>query len=87
MRSEDFSKLVFEKVYRQDIERLRSIESMWKSRKPPTVLDFDSIATDAAGIDKSMAHQDQKEWSLAENFAVFYDRYSSSRSFIHCSKG
>ena len=62
------------------------MESMWKSRKPPTVLDFDSIATDAAGIDKSMAHQDQKEWSLAENFSVFYDRYSSSKSIFSVQK-
>jgi len=73
MGSEDFPRLIFEKVYKEDIDRLRSMEEMWKSRKPPESLDFETLSRDALGVGSAVAQQDQKVWSLAENFAVFND--------------
>lgn len=74
MGSEDFARKVFEKVFRDDINRLRSMDDMWKNRRPPEPLDFEELAKQAGGISTSMAQQDQKVWSEAENFTVFRDR-------------
>ena len=74
MGSDDFARKVFEKVFKDDINRLRSMEDMWKSRKPPTALDFDEMSKEASGISTSTAQQDQKVWTPAENFVVFCDR-------------
>ena len=78
MGTEDFAKNVFKKVYESDVNRLRSMEDMWKTRKPPTALAFDQISKDAQPIDLSISMQDQKVWSLTENFVVFRDRLVSS---------
>lgn len=75
MGSEDFARKVFDKVFKDDINRLRSMEDMWKTRKQPNALDFDEISKHAAAIKPSVAQQDQKAWTLAENFTVFCDRY------------
>lgn len=73
MGSTEFPQKVFEKVYTQDINRLLGMEDMWKSRKPPTALDFEAVNADAANVDAATKTDDQKNWSLAENFAVFSD--------------
>ncbi|CAI6243572.1 unnamed protein product [Periconia digitata] len=73
MGSADFPRLVFEKVFKEDIDRLRSMEDMWKSRKPPVALDFDRLSTEALGVGTATARKDQVEWSPAENFVVFVD--------------
>ena len=75
MGSDDFSRRVFDKVFKDDINRLRSMEDMWKTRKQPNALDFDEILKWADKIEPSVAQQDQKAWTMAENFTVFCDRY------------
>ena len=77
MGSEDFLRKVFEKVFLDDIDRLRSMEDMWKTRKPPSPLNFDQIYRDAQGVDGSVALRDQQAWTLTENFTVFADRYGT----------
>ncbi|KAK4690428.1 ubiquitin-like 1-activating enzyme E1 B, partial [Lecanoromycetidae sp. Uapishka_2] len=73
MGSDDFARKVFEKVFTDDINRLRSMEDMWKSRKPPKALDFDVMLKDSSNVSSSIAQNDQKVWTEAENFAVFCD--------------
>jgi ubiquitin-like 1-activating enzyme E1 B len=73
MGSDDFPKLVFDKVFKEDIERLRSMEDMWKMRKPPVALDYQDLVQKVGAVDKNIAQQDQREWSVVENFAVFLD--------------
>lgn len=73
MGSQDFPRLVFEKVFKEDIERLRSMEDMWKTRKAPEVLDYDTLMQESLGVGPAIAQQDQVVWSVAENFAVFVD--------------
>lgn len=71
--SEDFPRMVFEKVFKEDIERLRSMEGMWNTRKPPEPLDYDKVSQEVLGVGSVIAQQDQIVWTLAENFAVFID--------------
>lgn len=73
MGSEEFPKLVFDKVFKEDIERLRSMEDMWKTRKAPIALDFEALSQELTSMDKDIVHKDQKTWTVAENFAVFLD--------------
>lgn len=74
MGSEDFARKVFDKVFIDDINRLRSMDDMWKTRKPPKTLNFEELNKQADGISTSTAQQDQKVWSEAENYKVFCDR-------------
>ena len=76
MGSDDFPRKVFEKVFKDDINRLRSMDDMWKTRKRPNALDFDQLSKSAEPSDALVAQLDQKVWTEAENFIVFRDRYS-----------
>ena len=71
MGSDEFPQKVFDKVYTEDIDRLRSMEDMWKTRKPPTALHFEELLPRAAEVPGDMSLQDQKTWTVAENVAVF----------------
>jgi ubiquitin-like 1-activating enzyme E1 B len=73
MGSQDFPRLVFDKVFNEDIERLRSMEDMWKTRKAPEALDYDTLMQESLGVGTGIAQQDQVTWNVAENFAVFVD--------------
>ncbi|KAM3470210.1 hypothetical protein MY8738_009837 [Beauveria namnaoensis] len=72
----EFPKMLFDKVFNADIERLRSVEEMWKSRTPPVALDYAKLlseAGDAIASTDALLADDQKIWSLEENLAVFND--------------
>ncbi|KAI4660633.1 uncharacterized protein J4E78_005337 [Alternaria triticimaculans] len=73
MGSQDFPRLVFDKVFKEDIERLRSMEDMWKTKRAPEALDYDALMHESLGVGTGIAQQDQITWNVAENFAVFVD--------------
>ncbi|KNG51353.1 ubiquitin-activating enzyme e1-like protein [Stemphylium lycopersici] len=73
MGSQDFPRLVFDKVFKEDIERLRSMEDMWKTKRAPEALDYDKLMQESLGVGPAIAQQDQTTWNVAENFAVFVD--------------
>lgn len=73
MGSKEFPRLVFDKVFKEDIERLRSMEDMWKTRKAPIALGFEELSQQAVGIEENTSRKDQAEWTVAENFVVFLD--------------
>ncbi|KAH7096081.1 ubiquitin-activating enzyme E1 3 [Paraphoma chrysanthemicola] len=73
MGSEDFPRLVFNKVFKEDIERLRSMEDMWKTKRAPEALDYDKLLEESLGCGPAVAQRDQVVWTTAENFAVFVD--------------
>jgi ubiquitin-like 1-activating enzyme E1 B len=78
MGSENFPKLLFDKVYKDDITRLRSMEEMWKTRRPPETLDYDTLIKEAneAELAKDKILKDgQRVWTLQENVVVFKERY------------
>lgn len=72
--SDEFSRKVFDKVFKDDIDRLRRAEDMWKERQPPEPLDFDKIKEESTSADSDIASIDQRTWTLGEDFAVFEDR-------------
>lgn len=73
MGTGEFAQAVFDKVFYDDIERLRSMSEMWQSRSPPKSLKFDSLKADTDLIKQgqALALQDQRVWSAEENLAVF----------------
>jgi ubiquitin-like 1-activating enzyme E1 B len=73
MDSPDFAKCIFEKVFGRDIDRLLSMEDMWKTRTPPTPLNHAEVLEAANGVKADVAREDQRIWNLAENYAVFAD--------------
>jgi ubiquitin-like 1-activating enzyme E1 B len=73
MGTNEFAQAVFDKVFYDDIERLRSMSEMWQSRSPPQSLRFDSLKadTDLVKQGQALAGHDQRLWSVEENLAVF----------------
>ncbi|KAG0089958.1 E1 ubiquitin-activating protein uba2 [Podila epicladia] len=71
--TEGFAKRIFEKVFFTDINRLRSMEDMWKIREPPKPLVFDDIITqESKNHEAHLASlKDQIVWSLPEAVKVF----------------
>ncbi|KAK6539781.1 E1 ubiquitin-activating protein uba2 [Orbilia ellipsospora] len=69
----EFALNVFEKIFNKDIARLAAMKDMWKTRKAPTPLSFESFSFSPAGISSIVPNNDQKAWSLEENFAMFSD--------------
>lgn len=74
MGTEGFAQKVFDKVFKEDIERLCAMEDMWKTRKPPTALNYESLQERASSVEATISQNDQKVWTLEEDFAVFKDR-------------
>ncbi|KAI1644103.1 SUMO-activating enzyme subunit uba-2 [Daldinia loculata] len=74
--TEQFSEMLFDKVFNADIVRLRSMKDMWKSREPPKPLEYKTLMSQAA---EALASKDQilKDgqhiWTLEENLVVFND--------------
>ncbi|KAK4052712.1 E1 ubiquitin-activating protein uba2 [Microbotryomycetes sp. JL201] len=79
LTGEGAAKRVFEKVYSADIERLLKMEDMWKHRKPPHTLSFDTLQTESlkqAGPSIIAANgaqglKDQRSLSLVDSFELF----------------
>ncbi|PWY68446.1 ubiquitin-like activating enzyme [Aspergillus heteromorphus CBS 117.55] len=73
MGSDEFARKVFEKVFQEDIDRLRGMEDMWKSRDAPEPLDFDKLQEESSGVEIMVSCDIRKVWTLAEDFVVFKD--------------
>jgi len=71
--TDDFSRQVFDKVFKEDIERLANMEDMWQTKRPPEPLSFDTLSNESGGIDETISKVDQRVWSTPENFVVFKD--------------
>lgn len=77
MGTDSFPQLLFDKVYKDDIVRLRSMEEMWKTRRPPESIDYASVLEKAANAEarkQQILKDGQKIWTLEENVIVFRDR-------------
>ncbi|CAD7698859.1 unnamed protein product [Ostreobium quekettii] len=79
--SYDYAKRIFRRVYEQDIEQVKTMDELWKTRRPPQQLDLKEIldqqtlpetangyssASRALGLTES-----HKAWDLCENARVF----------------
>lgn len=86
MGTDTFAKTVFDKVFTRDMERLRQMEDMWKTRKAPEPLDFDKVSEAAQNVMPQISTEDQKVWDLEENFTVFVDRHVDPTQY-HSTNG
>ncbi|KAH7320102.1 ThiF family protein [Stachybotrys elegans] len=71
-----FPQMLFDKVFHADIERLRSVEDMWKSRRAPEPLKYETVlsqATEAMASKEAILRDDQRVWSVEESLVVFQD--------------
>lgn len=79
--------MLFEKVFRADIERLRSVQDMWKSRSPPEPLEYVKLlanSADAIARREEILADGQKSWSLEENLVMFNDSLDRlSKRLLH----
>ncbi|KAG5948615.1 hypothetical protein E4U60_001272 [Claviceps pazoutovae] len=74
--TDEFPRMLFDKVYHSDVERLRSVEDLWKSRRRPDPFQYESLsaqATEAMASKDKILNDDQRIWTLEENFVVFKD--------------
>jgi ubiquitin-like 1-activating enzyme E1 B len=82
MGSENFPQLLFDKVYKDDIIRLRSMDEMWKTRRRPEPLDYATIIAklEASNVasKEEILRADQRSWNLEENVIIFKDRWVTS---------
>ncbi|KAK8166753.1 hypothetical protein IWX90DRAFT_222408 [Phyllosticta citrichinensis] len=73
MGSAEFPRRLFNKVFKEDIDRLLSTEDMWRHRRAPEPQDWEKVSTASSDAAPTVAQQDQRVWSLEENFVVFND--------------
>ncbi|KAI7880172.1 hypothetical protein K492DRAFT_130409 [Lichtheimia hyalospora FSU 10163] len=78
MGTESYPRKVFEKVFTTDINRLLSMEDMWKNRdRKPVPLDYDKLSSaknkDEEKDDSHSGLEDQKMWDLDKCFDMFKD--------------
>ncbi|KAJ6118554.1 Molybdenum cofactor biosynthesis MoeB [Penicillium samsonianum] len=71
--TEEAHEKIFDKVFRRDIIRLQDMKEMWKEREAPEPLDFARLQEESASLPSTISTQDQKVWTLGENFSVFRD--------------
>lgn len=66
---------LFNKFFFDDIKYLLSMSNLWKTRKPPTPIKWDSVLMKQSEPDSQQAFMRQyhKTWSLAECGSVFAD--------------
>ncbi|KAJ3183020.1 E1 ubiquitin-activating protein uba2 [Geranomyces variabilis] len=73
--TEDYGRLVFEKVFSEDIKALLQMEELWKKRTAPKLLDYHeathNISTATTPINE--VEWERKVWNLAENTRVFLE--------------
>lgn len=74
--TDSYAKKVFDKIFTRDIERLLTMDEMWKNRSPPSPLFFEDLEQAMASIDSNGAGglKDQHIWSIRDNFDMFKDR-------------
>ncbi|CAG8446304.1 10195_t:CDS:10 [Gigaspora rosea] len=79
MGSQDYPKIVFQKIFNDDINRLLIMEDMWKTRKRPAPLvyeELEKLKDTESQMDQttnSNTLRDQRLWSLTENFSMFLE--------------
>ena len=73
MSSPEFAECIFEKVFNRDVNRLLSMEEMWQNRTKPIPMTHEAVVAEAANIGPAVVNEDQKKWSVAENYVVFAD--------------
>lgn len=92
--SPEMSKIVFKKLFEEDINRLLMMDDMWEHRNAPTPLYYDELASQkpqsANGHQSQLAPssgglKDQQTLSLKDSFDLFCSRCESYHSIFRAS--
>ncbi|KAI9579277.1 SUMO-activating enzyme subunit 2-like [Glossina fuscipes] len=75
---------LFNKFFNDDIKYLLSMSNLWKTRKPPRLIQWNNalLRQDKANCDHQFMRQYHKIWSLAECAAVFEDCLKKLRTNV-----
>ncbi|XP_064598991.1 SUMO-activating enzyme subunit 2-like [Liolophura sinensis] len=72
---------LFNKLFRDDIRYLLSMEKLWKKRRPPTALEWSELPDDPSGNGNTTGViQDQKVWTVKECVDVFTECLATLKS-------
>ncbi|KAJ2613070.1 E1 ubiquitin-activating protein uba2 [Coemansia sp. RSA 1365] len=77
MGTSGFPKVVFEKVFTEDIGRLLSMKDMWEHRRPPTKLDFVALQKQVSAEFDPAHPDDQSILPVEDSCALFV--YAANR--------
>jgi ubiquitin-like 1-activating enzyme E1 B len=72
MGSKEFPKLIFDKVFKDDIVQIVSLSEKWKGMRGPQALDFEALQAQSQP-EEDLAKKDQIVWSESQAFQVFLD--------------
>lgn len=72
--TEGAAQRVFDKVFKDDIERLLSMEEMWKNRTKPTPITYADAMATAADTQARKGLRDQTQLGLKETVDLFESR-------------
>ncbi|KAG8229105.1 hypothetical protein J437_LFUL009574 [Ladona fulva] len=76
-------KMLFHKLFYDDIKYLLSLHDLWKKRRPPTPLTWDSLPdAGSSRAESAPALKDQRIWSVAECATVFSESVKSLRKSL-----
>jgi len=78
---EELGRAVFKKVFHDDIEAIRGLESLWEGREPPKGIEFDSLAIPESSQLCSL--DDHQVWTIEQWTCLMMDsiRRLCSRAF------
>ncbi|CAG8664916.1 2864_t:CDS:2 [Racocetra fulgida] len=78
--SQDYPKIVFQKIFNDDINRLLTMEDMWKTRKPPVPLVYEEIEklknteSQSVQITNNNTLRDQRLWTTNPDASLVFDK-------------
>ena len=67
------AKMIFHKLFHDDIKYLLSMDKLWASRRPPVPLDFDNLPGPKTDDVEIGLIRDQQMWTIAHCVEIFVD--------------
>ena len=88
--TDEFARLVFDKVFDHDLHRLVSMTEMWKDKRPPVPFSYNNIKetqkTAPTAEKPKQGLRDQQLWTLHENFENFLQAVNALGKRVATSK-
>ncbi len=66
-------KLIFQKLFHEDIKYLLSMDKLWAKRRPPVPLDWDNLPGPKNDVLEIGLIRDQQMWTIAHCVEIFAD--------------
>ena len=80
------ARMIFQKLFCDDIKYLLSMDKLWAKRRPPVPLDFDNLPGPKVDVVEIGLIRDQQMWSIAHCVEILIDSVGKlSQKFKVCS--